>query len=95
MITDRKSVISRLQIMHTWATFALEKDPSFFNEDHFKSIVEWTDNAIDLLKEPDSFVPYEFDVLWKCGNCGNGIVGIENDHFAKFCPMCGKKVKWK
>ena len=48
---NRDDVISHLQIMHTWATFALQNDIYFFNEAHMKSIAEWTMDAIDLLKK--------------------------------------------
>jgi hypothetical protein len=51
MSNDRKTVISHLQIIHTWATFALEQDVNFFNEKHMEKIAEWIEEALDLLKE--------------------------------------------
>lgn len=51
MSNDREKMISHLQIIHTWATFALEQDENFFNEKHMQKIAEWTKEALDLLKE--------------------------------------------
>ena len=53
---DRNDVISHLQIMHTWASFAREKDQNFFNDGHFRSIEEWTEDAIALLKEQEAVI---------------------------------------
>ena len=50
---NRDDVIGHLQIMHTWATFALENDRDFFNAGHMKSIAEWTSDAIALLKDQE------------------------------------------
>ena len=50
---NRDDVISHLQIMHTWAEFALEKDQNFFNDSHMKSIAEWTMETIAVLKEQE------------------------------------------
>lgn len=50
---NRDNVISHLQIMHTWAEFALEKDQNFFNDSHMKSIAEWTMETIAVLKEQE------------------------------------------
>ena len=50
-LKDYEKVRGRLQIMHIWAEFALEKDLNFFNEKHLKSISEWTLEALELLKE--------------------------------------------
>lgn len=53
-MADREKVISHLQIMHTWAAFALEKDLQFFTEKHMESITAWTDEALELLKEQET-----------------------------------------
>ena len=50
---NRDDVINHLQIMHTWATFALQNDIYFFNEAHMKSIAEWTMDAIALLEKQE------------------------------------------
>ena len=46
---DRNEVISHLQIMHTWAEFALERDPNFFTKAHMEKIAEWTEDAIAMI----------------------------------------------
>lgn len=58
---DRKEVISHLQIMHTWAEFALEKGVELFDAKHLESIVEWTEEALDLLKQFEPHVITEED----------------------------------
>ena len=51
---DREKVISHLQIIHTWAEFALERDLQFFTEKHLEEIAQWTDDALKRLKEQES-----------------------------------------
>ena len=51
---DREKVISHLQIIHTWAEFALKRDLQFFTEKHLEDIAQWTDDALKLLKERES-----------------------------------------
>ena len=48
---DRKSVITHLQIIHTWASFARERDLQFFTEKHLEDMAAWADEAIALLQE--------------------------------------------
>lgn len=48
---DRESVITHLQIIHTWAEFARERDLQFFTAKHLEDIAKWSDDAIELLKE--------------------------------------------
>ena len=50
---DRESVITHLQIIHTWAEFARERDLQFFTPKHLEDIAEWTDDALELLKEQE------------------------------------------
>ena len=50
-VTDRKTVITDLQIIHTWAEFAIERDLQFFTKKHLENIAQWTDNALELVKE--------------------------------------------
>ena len=51
---DRESVITHLQIIHTWAEFARERDLQFFTPKHLENIAEWADDAIALLKEQEA-----------------------------------------
>ena len=50
-MADRESVITHLQIIHTWAEFARERDLQFFTAKHLEDIAKWTDDAIELLKQ--------------------------------------------
>ena len=58
---DRESVITHLQIIHTWAEFAREHDLQFFTAKHLEDIVQWTDDALKLLKSQPDIV--------QCGEC--------------------------
>ena len=48
---DRETVITHLQIIHTWASFARERDLQFFTAKHLEDIAQWAYDAINLLKE--------------------------------------------
>lgn len=50
---DREIVITHLQIIHTWASFALERDLQFFTAKHLKDIAQWSDDAINMLKKQE------------------------------------------
>ena len=50
---DRETVITHLQIISTWATFAREFDLQFFTAKHLENIAQWSNDAIALLKEAD------------------------------------------
>ena len=49
-MADRKTVISHLQIIHTWAEFARERDLQFFTAKHLEDIAQWTKDTLELLK---------------------------------------------
>ena len=51
---DRETVITHLQIIHTWAEFARERDLQFFTPRHLEDIAQWSYDAISLLKEQDT-----------------------------------------
>ena len=50
-MADRETVITHLQIIHTWAKFARERDLQFFTAKHLEDIAKWTDDAIELMNE--------------------------------------------
>ena len=52
---SREDVLTHLRIMHTWATFALEKKQNFFTSNHMKNIAQWTEDALALLKEQEAY----------------------------------------
>ena len=71
--------------------------------DDYNGIIEYIDDAIDLLKEQEPVKPrVDADGTFNCGNCGEP-VGFDEHPFTckapeiamKFCCGCGKPVKWK
>lgn len=52
-MADKELVITHLQIIHTWAEFARERDLQFFTSKHLEDIAQWSDDAINLLKEQE------------------------------------------
>ena len=58
---DRETVITHLMIIHTWAEFARERDLQFFTPNHLEDIAQWSDDAIELLKEQETEL---------CDRCG-------------------------
>lgn len=61
-MADREAVITHLQIIHTWAEFARERDLQFFTAKHLEDIAQWADDALKLLKEQD-----EAELCDRCG----------------------------
>ena len=60
------------------------------------------DDALALLKEQEPVKPVVDIDTWKCGNCGHTLERQEllGDNVLfyeqyKFCPGCGRAVKWK
>ena len=99
-MADRETVITHLQIIHTWAEFARERDLNFFTAKHLEDIAQWADDALNLLKEQEAVEPYQHDAVWLCGNCEKEVVGWDDDIDGKenrypFCRQCGKAVKWE
>ena len=60
---DQETVITHLQIIHTWASFARKRDLQFFTAKHLEDIAQWSADAIALLKQQDAEVEY-------CDRCG-------------------------
>ena len=50
---DRENVITHLQIIHTWAEFARERDLQFFTAKHLEDIAQWADDALTILKQQE------------------------------------------
>ena len=53
---DRESVITHLQIIHTWAEFARERDLQFFTPKHLDDIAQWSADAITMLNEQQKLI---------------------------------------
>lgn len=94
-MSDRESVKIHLQIIHVWASFALEQDINFFNEKHLQSISKWTDEALDLICGQSAVEPVVrknkdgFKYCY-CGSCGFELMAGK----PKYCSECGREVDW-
>ena len=82
---------------------------SFINElqmlrDDYNGIMAYIDDGAELLKEHEAVKPikpiYHGDDSYTCDNCGETVgweemacCGIDQVKF-KYCPGCGRKVKW-
>lgn len=47
-------------------------------------------DALELLKEQEAVKPIRLENWWKCPSCSGNIVAN-----MKYCPGCGKAVKWE
>ena len=50
-MADKELVITHLQIIHTWASYAHERNLQFFTRKHLEDIAKWSGDALALLKE--------------------------------------------
>lgn len=85
---DRETVITHLQIIHTWAEFARERDVQFFTPKHLEDIAEWTDNALALLKEKEAKTGH-----WNGPECSHCHAILERKWRFEYCPYCGAKME--
>lgn len=95
MMHDRELVITHLQIIHTWAEFARERDLQFFTEKHLEDIAQWADDALALLKEQEpkqveAEVINEIDRLYRCPSCHISMILRKQP----YCHSCGQALKW-
>ena len=95
-MTDKENVITHLQIIHTWAEFARERDLQFFTPKHLEDIAQWSDDAIALLKEQEAQFVQNIgqQITFKSGLCPNCGKMLNTTCNKKFCGDCGKAVKW-
>ena len=101
---DRESVITHLQIIHTWAEFARERDLQFFTAKHLEDIQQWSADDIELLKEQEAeWIEYPeclaYDGAYSdshivCSACKHVFSIMDNctEEF-DYCPHCGAKMK--
>ena len=104
-MAEKELVITHLQIIHTWAEFARERDLQFFTKKHLEDITQWTTDALALLKEQ------EVEGKWIYGEDETGVDGwycsecnffepwfyeftddVDFIRFYGFCPSCGRKM---
>lgn len=62
--------------------------PYFSDEDCYLRL---TDDALEFLKEQEPTKPIHNLGITRCGNCNREIDKYED---VKYCPNCGKAVKW-
>ena len=62
---DKETVVTHLQIIHTWAEFARERDLQFFTAKHLEDIAQWTKDTLELLKEQEWCYWCELHRAWK------------------------------
>ena len=70
--------------------------------DDYNGIIEYIDDAIDLLKEQEAVEPKLVgENTWMCSECGALLGWEEFSQFGlelikyKYCPECGRHLKWK
>ena len=95
-MADRDKVISRLQIIRTWA----DVGPSIEGR-CLEDIVAWIDDALALLKAQEPVEPITKNRAYFCGNpcCGRILADMVPSgaptHKIKYCSECGRAVKWE
>lgn len=104
---DKEKVITDLQIIHTWAEFALEKDLNFFEKPHIQDIKDWTEDAIVLIKEQEDTICAYAELLIKHGykftdkflktiqKQNAEWIKVDDKDDAFDCSKCGAMVKRK
>ena len=87
-MADKETVITHLQIISTWASFARERDLQFFTAKHLEDIAQWANDAIELLKDHVAMEPlHDRSRNMRCPMCKTILKG-------RFCHECGQEVKW-
>ena len=95
-MADLENVITHLQIIKTWASFARERDLQFFTAKHLEDIVQWSDDALNLLKEQEAelqkgrYYSDVFDLGYEAGK--ESIVRCEDCKHREtiYCPFYRK-----
>mgnify|MGYP006988901569 CR=1 FL=1 len=103
---NQKDVITHLQIIHTWVSYAREKG-MLLGEKEITRIEKWTADAIELLKEQEQptghWIDYpeclQYDgafsddhhVCSKCSAVFNHMDNCMEDW--KCCPNCGARME--
>lgn len=95
-MNDRKKVIKEAE--EAIDILAKAEEPTFWM-DFVRCAFE---NALALLKEQEPVKPFPHHDIYWCGKCGNRVLERHTVHDTqlflvykyKFCPECGRMVKW-
>ena len=85
-MTDREKIIRAIE--------KAKKQSAEYAQDRIIVPFKETDMILALLKEQEAVQPKEIAYAWRCGKCDEYLTAIEN-HRIRFCPYCGKAVKWE
>ena len=99
-MADRESIITHLQIVHTWAEFARERDLQFFTPKHLEDIAQWSDDAITLLKEQEEEIE---NIKQTAQSMMEGVCLLKEQEAVEptwqqgkaYCGSCGKRIPLK
>ena len=95
-MVEKELVITHLQIIHTWASYAHERNLQFFTRKHLEDIAQWSDDAINLLKEQEAVVhPEPSCEMTYITNCCCDLCGVQLIREDNFCRCCGKRIEWE
>ena len=80
-MTDRKTVIGLLEGL-TWDDWS-----EYHSDSEAREIAK---AALEMLKEQEPVEPIKLENWWKCPSCSGNIVSN-----MKYCPRCGRELKWE
>ena len=96
---DREKVIKGLELCEIGSSDkCYETECSYYEQGCTKSL---KNDILALLKEQEAVEPdTDSEGACSCGNCGETVgcfpAGCSTPlKFYKFCPMCGRQVKWE
>lgn len=104
-MTDREKIIKGLECCHVQRNEVppLCEDCPYMNQTMgtCDALDELLGDALNLLKAQEPVEPIVDIDTWKCGNCGHALEHQEllgnnvlfHEQY-KYCPECGKAVKW-
>lgn len=90
MKPDREKVINGLNDIHAVAC-GLGDDECYLNSIGIKQLQTLINDATELLKAQESAKPVYGLGITRCGNCNREIDRYDS---VRYCPTCGKAVKW-
>ena len=96
-MADRETVIYDIERCICHVPDACIDCSKYGGDNAIRCMEELLADALSLLKAQEPIAPklikmYPHDI-YECGNCKHRSVGSK-DYRAKYCPECGKPVKW-